>query len=475
VLGKRWAIGLVAVLLCCTTACGARWSGAQRAEITARGSTNGAAHGDVNAAGASNRAAAQSLSAPGADAGNAPGATGQPDAGGAAPTGAEAAAGAADPAAAAASGPLPCAAHSDAPGVSDTTIQLGEISSLTGPVSGLGASSAAAVRSYVAFRNASGGVCGRQLALKEADDGTDQGRYRTLINELASQVLGIAGGFALGDVAGTDIVEQTGIPVVNVPSADSVDAAPTVFDINPDYENLDAVQGKYRYLHDNGAQKAAVVYLAVDQSRLEAQKQERLMKAAGIEVVQVQELPINTLSYDSAARGVANSGADYLFFIADAHGNGAMAQSLADTGYQLKYAEYFAFAYGTAFIDQAGSAAEGAVAWLRTLPNEEASSNEEMSRFLEWMDRTAPNDVADGFAADSWSGAKAFVDALEALPGPITRDALVTQVHGVDTYDAGGMLGPIRLGAKLTNACVIGMRVESGAWKRMAPDQGWLC
>ena len=37
------------------------------------------------------------------------------------------------------------------------------------------------------------------------------------------------------------------------------------------------------------------------------------MEAAGIQIVNRQVLPVATLSFDSAARAVANSGADYLF------------------------------------------------------------------------------------------------------------------------------------------------------------------
>ena len=375
----------------------------------------------------------------------------------------------------AADGSRPCAAASDAPGVSDTEIAVGSISALSGPVPGLGKSSASATRAYVAFRNANGGVCGRQIVLREADDGTDISRYRSIITELEPQVLGVAGGFTIGDAGAEDVIRDRGLPVVTVPGTEAIAALPTVFDINPGYEDLHAVIGKYRFLVEQGAETVAMAYLAVDQSRAEAVIQRQLMEAAGLRIVQVQELPLSTLSFDSTARAVANSGADYLFFIGDAHSNVSMARSMGDTGYPLDVAEYFTFAYGTDFIASTGAAAEGATTWLRSLPNEEASSNEEMAAFLEWMDRTASDDVRDVFAADAWAGSKAFFDALEALPGPISREALVAELAAVDTYDAGGMLGPIRLGAALTNGCFVGMRVEGGEWRRWAPASGFLC
>jgi hypothetical protein len=151
-----------------------------------------------------------------------------------------------------------------------------------------------------------------------------------------------------------------------------------------------------------------------------------------------------------------------------------MARAVADTGYQLRFAEYFTFAYGTAFVELAGAAADGTLAWLRSLPNEEASSNAELRAFLEWMGQVAPNEAVDPFAVDSWAAAKAFFDTLEALPGPISRDAFVTQLQSTTTFDGGGMFGSIRLGAELTNACVVGMRYEGGQWRRITPDSGFL-
>jgi hypothetical protein len=147
---------------------------------------------------------------------------------------------------------------------------------------------------------------------------------------------------------------------------------------------------------------------------------------------------------------------------------------MTDTGYDLLFAEYVT-AYGEPFLEIAGPASEGAVSWIRTLPNEEAGGNAEQSAFLEWMAQTAPDAPADTFAADAWSGAKAFVDALEALPGPITREGILAQLRSMNAYDAGGLLGPIQLGNELNNGCFVAMIAEGGSWRRLTPAQGFLC
>jgi branched-chain amino acid transport system substrate-binding protein len=328
----------------------------------------------------------------------------------------------------------------------------------------------------VAFRNATGGVCGRQIVLKQADDNTDNSQYRQIVSEIGPKILGLIGGFALGDNGGADLVEQQKLPGVTVPSADRASEVSTVFDINPPYKNINAPTGKYQWLKAQGATKASVVYIDTDQSRLEANNHIALMKAAGINVVQVQALPLSTLSYDSAARSVVNSGADYLWFTAPTDSNVSMAHALQDAGAKLKIAEYFIFAYGTNFAEQAGSAAEGAMTFIRYLPVEEASSNAEVKRFAEWMQRVAGGEALDSFAADSWAASKVFFDTLEALPGPITREALVGGMRAIKSYDGAGMFGPIEFGTEKSNNCVVGLKLTGGKWKRLVPaSSGFLC
>jgi ABC-type branched-subunit amino acid transport system substrate-binding protein len=464
---RRTGLVLVALLLL-TTACGARWTNAQQARVAARergsASVQAAGSTDTGEIAAGDSVGTGDDSSSGAAAASSSGAAGGSSSGGQSGS-----------AKTATGGPRPCAAPSNVTGVTNDKITVASISTLSGPSPGIGASAAAATRAYVGFRNATGGVCGRKIVLKEADDAFDGGRYRTIINELDPQVLGIAGGFATGDVGAVDVLREKKIPVVTLPSADSVTNVDNVFDLNPPFKNPDAVIGKYKYLYDNGARKVSAVYLAVDQSRAEAQLQMRLMKAAGLQIVQVQELPLSTLSYDSAARGVANSGADYLFFIAPIDGDVGMAKSMKDTGYKLKFAEYFVFSYGTNFVDQAGAAAEGASTWLRALPNEDAPNNKEMANFVEWMERIAPGEPKDTFAVDGWVATKAFFDSLSNLRGPISRDSLLATLKATKTFDADGMFGPILLGEERTNGCAVGMRVEGGVWKRMAPAKGFLC
>jgi ABC-type branched-subunit amino acid transport system substrate-binding protein len=273
------ALIVVCVLVAVTAGCGTRWDDDQEASVAARYAGGG---GAATAGGTGARSGATASA--GAGGGTVTTAAGSGGSGGAGSASDGTAAGGG--AAAASSSELPCAAPSDAPGVSDTTITIGTISSLTGPLPGIGTTALAAARAYVNYRNSTGGVCGRQLQLRDADDGTDGSRHRAAINELAPSVLGIAGGLGGGDYGSADAVTQQNLPVVSGAVSDEFRAAPTVFSINPSFEDLNSSIGKYRYLYDAGVRTAAVVYVGVAQGRSEMDgKQIPLMQAAGIRVV----------------------------------------------------------------------------------------------------------------------------------------------------------------------------------------------
>ena len=475
------ALGVAAAVALATTGCGARWSDAQH-EAVMSGARAGdrselASSADGGSAGPSTTVASDATGDTASPAGDAGATTPASDATAASvPSGTRAAGTASGPpSAAAASGAAPCTAPSDAPGVTADTITVGNISTLSGPIPGLGATSVAATRGYIAYLNATGGVCGRKVELKTADDGQDNGRFRSLLTQMEPSVLGLVGQTGGGDAGGADIAEKTRIPVVAPAFSTQFQNASTVFDVNPPFADTSKSTGKYRYLYSQGVRKAAIVYIAVDQSRDQIDNTERpLMEAAGIKVVNYQPLPLSTLSYDSAARGVANSGADYLLFLGGYSQNSDMASSMYETGYDLKYAEYFT-AYGTNFIDLAGPAAEGASSWSFSIPTEEASSQPEAARYVKWMQQVAPDASPDVFSAEAWAASKAFFDALTQLPGPISRDALIAQLQTFTDFDAGGFYGRIDLGDERNFGCYIGMHVVSGTWTRMAPAQGFLC
>ena len=74
------------------------------------------------------------------------------------------------------------------------------------------------------------------------------------------------------------------------------------------------------------------------------------------------------------------------------------------------------------------------------------------------MNRAAPDVSKDLLAIDSWVSLRIFVEALERLPGPISREGLDQQLTSMGRYDADGMFAPIDVGHRLAEGCFVGCR-----------------
>lgn len=77
-------------------------------------------------------------------------------------------------------------------GVSDTAIQLGALTDMTGVYASLGKSVTQAQQLWIKQTNAAGGICGRQLELKIRDHGYDPQKALAAYTELEPEVLGFA-------------------------------------------------------------------------------------------------------------------------------------------------------------------------------------------------------------------------------------------------------------------------------------------
>ena len=147
----------------------------------------------------------------------------------------------------------------------------GEISSLSGPVPGLGDSAAAAVRGLrrrTATRR--GGVCGRELVLQ---GGRRRNRRRPLPGGAQRARSPRCSGSPAASPSATSAARTSSTSSRSRSSTHRPGgpaSCPWSFDINPDFPQPDMLIGKYRYLYEQGARKVSMTYIAVDQSRIEA-------------------------------------------------------------------------------------------------------------------------------------------------------------------------------------------------------------
>jgi ABC-type branched-subunit amino acid transport system substrate-binding protein len=468
-------LGLLLLVACLIGAgCGGRFNDAQKKALRAgaaggaraASSSDGVTAGDESTAG--DAATSGGDTSTGGGTSTAGGSSGGATSGGATSGGSSAAGGA-------------CTASGGATdiGVSATSVTVGNVSIMSGPVPGFGKTSQAAVQAYRNYVNSQGGVCGRKLEVINADDRFDGGANRSETEKLKPKVFAFVGGLSVVDDGGAAVLENTNIPDVGLSLSDARIRLANNFSTSPinlaDGGNGQGPSLTY-YKSAMGVSKGAVIWPSQAIARARAQGYVKDMERVGINPVVKAEVSVTETNYSGLAAQIKDKGVDVVMTTLEVAGMASLAKALKQQGYQPKVANYGTQAYGKQFIDRARDAAEGVTLNVAYDIFEGRANNKAMDTFLTWFARTAPGVEPDFFAILAWTASDLFVQALRAAGGAPTRDKVLAELKKITKFDAGGILAPIDPAGKNWAKCFVVVRVVNQKWQRVEPPgSGFHC
>jgi hypothetical protein len=151
---------------------------------------------------------------------------------------------------------------------------------------------------------------------------------------------------------------------------------------------------------------------------------------------QTEYAPIIQSMKDVGANYLVN-GSDYATAVKirrEAKVQGIDAQSIVWNCYSNCYNELL--------IEEGGPDVEGQYAILNQLPFSETKSNKQLANYVKYTGK----DKVDGFGAYAWIAGLLFRDAVDAVverdgENGLTRQALLDELAGTHSFDAGGMWG----------------------------------
>jgi ABC-type branched-subunit amino acid transport system substrate-binding protein len=491
--GGRRTAAAISVLALLGSSCGARLSQAQLRALRASGGAGaaaGGAGGDTGAADAGGAVVAgASQGAAGSGAGNAAGGAGGSTSGRAATAGS----GGGGAAAAGGGAVCPAGAPSSDPGVSATTITVGNVSTLTGPVPGLFQGAAHGIQAFANYVNSAGGLCGRQLKVTSVDDNLDPGQNGSQMQALGGQVLGFAGSFSVVDQGGVPYLQSSGIPDIGVglsasraTLANNFSAQPT-----PPGWQLGALTYFKRTFGDPVIKNMALFIqnagtaVTVQQGMYEKAAAQSLGYAFTYEE---DSVGATQSDFGAEVQAMKSKGVKGVFVIGDAQIMGQMAAQLAGAGYPvcsggqntgcMPLGNWGANGYDPIFISQGGPGANGAILSqsLAMYAGEDAGSVPEVKLFDDWYHRSFPGQTPDIYAAYSWMSGMMFVQAINSAGAP-TRAALLKGLKGITNFGANGMIAPSNPATKTAPTCYLLIDVKGGKFVRdpADPPTGFRC
>lgn len=360
------------------------------------------------------------------------------------------------------------------PGVSATEIDVGNVSTLTGPVPGLFLGAQRGTQAFAAYLNSTGGVCGRKLVVKAADDNLDASQNATATRSLANQVLAFVGSFSVDDEGGAGVLQQDGVPDIGEAlSTQRFDLANNFSPqpVAPGWNTAPYIYFKQRY-PDAAAHMA---YFTENNATAQQQglAEVKALQSIGYQFVYSEEgIEPTQTNFDTEARNMESHGVKGFVFGAPASILADLAKSLLNIGYlsQIQLADYSAPAYDPNFIAQAGAAANGAILeqGVAMYAGEDAASVPEVALFDKWY-QALYHSAPDLYASYGWLSGMLFVQGLNAGGAP-TRSAVLSGLSSIAQFTGGGMIAVSDPARKTPSYCYIVIDVVNGKFVRDPTD-----
>jgi branched-chain amino acid transport system substrate-binding protein len=337
-------------------------------------------------------------------------------------------------------------------GVTASSITVGSIASLSGPVPADFAGIVQGVQAYFDMVNASGGVYGRKIVDPYVlDDASDPSLDNLKAHQLVEQdhVFAVVGVGVYEFQAAQYLVQQ------DVPTFG--------YAVGPEWstgDNLFGAEGSYvDFLHPGPepaflaqqvhAQKVALLAYSVAASHDACEGFAGVLQRYGISVVYEDiSIPAPAIDLSADAIRMKSAGAQLVISCMDLSGNVLLAQALQQQA-MTSVAQYWLNGYDQQTLQQYGSLMDGVYFLLPHTPFELSAQQlpryPGMQQYLAALARYFPGDTPSEVSLAGWINAATFVAGLERIGPHVapTRERLIAAVNSMVNWTADGLVSPI--------------------------------
>ncbi len=370
-------------------------------------------------------------------------------------------------------------------GLTSNSVHLGTIASTTGPVSGLFQGALQGMQAYRAYINSQGGICGHQVTVDFADDGTNCGQNQNDTENLAKKDFALVGSFSLYDGCGADYIKSNNIPDFHVQLDTRAVEPSSHFDVEPG--QLGYATGMFAFYAKMLGSKVKSVGTLYPNIPSAAAKQKAFVKSAqanGWNFVYSRAGDAQESDWTNDFVTMCQQKHIQIFFTsAENAANAAkMIHNEDQAGCPKTLINIIPIAYDQAFIQDVGSSSrlEGMLGWNEYslfFNQDEAAKIPELKLFQEWFTRANGNKPANLYAMFAWAEARLFQQAFENAGKVINRKTLIASAGTIHNYSANGMVGPVDPSSKKDGVhCYVLWKIHNNVFQRFNdPPANFRC
>lgn len=365
------------------------------------------------------------------------------------------------------------------PGVSDDSVVLGNVTSVSGAMAGQFDGAPNAANAYFRALNERGGWRGRKFKMIVRDDGLDGTRNlaatKALVEE--SKVFAFVANTSPVQDASGPYLRERGIPLVSIAVHTLGCTDPNVVPcaLSP-IEWSAAIQQHLGPRGIKAGSKAAVVWLAQQISRDQAKAVSTSLEATGWDVVFKYEAQLVEPDFTAAVLGARRAGADFVFSVMEISANTRFVRAADRQGW---HPGMFTFTgYDERYIQQLGDAVNGQYAQgfgPHLFTDDFGPMNEYRRVYAKYYPNANVNDATFAVGA-GWQMARLFFEqGLARVGGDITRSAVLGALYQTRGWTGDGLFSPLTInkspsGADHPPACASLIKIVDRRFTMAAPQ-----
>ncbi len=373
--------------------------------------------------------------------------------------------------------PLNVVTHAgDADGVTDRTITVGSLASMSGFAAADFAPVVTGAAAYFDQLDAAGGVNGRKIVYgPNIDDGTtpggDSAGALQLVQDKVFAVVGVGTPF----FTGSTVLQQHAVPTFGLQENTNAQwAGPTMFGSTGSFSDFTTPMPQVAYVAErNHDTRAAVLAYNVAQSSQGCISVIAALRQYHIDVPVIDtSIPYGAASLDADVSRMQQQRVDFVATCMDATGNIKLSQTLQQHGMRST-TQYWLDGYSQQTLIDNAAAMDGAYFFLQQTPFEatalEPGRYPGMDAFNAALKRYAPKGTLPSTPAlAGWVSAALFTAGLRAIGTDVTRTRLVHAINALTAFTADGVIAPVDWRVAHTGTtpldCTTFVRARKGAF-----------
>ena len=367
------------------------------------------------------------------------------------------------------------------PGVTASTITIGQITTTSGPVPGLFQDSNDGLDAYVAYLNANGGIDGRQVKIVRADDAFSCPTYTQELTRFSTQVFAMVGTFTLNDTCGANLLKQH----PNIIDVQGSVLDPTLYSIGnifaptptpPGFQTTGYLWFKNKF----GSDITKYATLIGAAASANGKEEELTAESLGYKVVYSRTIGPFETNFTSDILRMKADGVKIVDLGANAVGTVAnFVQQANQQGLHLD-AVISAAAYDAHLFKLLGDAKLADNVVYAPLPyalylGQDRATVPAVNTFLTWLDKAHPKETASIFSVSSWAAGTLLTQAMASAGGQVTQSSVIQALDKITSFNSNGLTATTNPGQRLGATCVVIAGVVNGQWTRVDPQSGFLC